>query len=369
MHARLIATALALASSAFAGTTTSISTTLTMSNLTPNHTESTSSTAEHTAACTVCPKDYDRNWNADRVINDTRKHHSSFKLFAYWKDTPEVRFPLHVLSHKESRKDMWQFKFGSPFNNSENDNATVFQPKWNLHDKSLETDGSAPIKETLYFRLYNGNYPKDTENWIGAVYHTIAVANKNKNKYKKENDSKLVAKKGWSLERENDDPLAYVLKGSEPAGNFYACFDQDTAVNDALPLITGGDNDEQPDISTLLHASSFLANLELVYSANVPKHEFATPGNSLVQSKGCTRVIVKVCSCCAATMLEVPKMTDRYLTGRRMDQPQVGSRPVGALELVTCLLSWLNNIAFLSHFLDLPMMILGCSTSQAHYLR
>jgi hypothetical protein len=299
MHAQLIATALALAGSALAGTSSSISftkvtTTSVVSMFDLNQTVSTTTAepvAEHTAACTVCPKDFDRNWNADSVLNDTRKHHSGFKLFAYKDDMPEVGFPLHVLSHKEDRKGMWQFKFGNPL--YPNENAELYQPKWNLHDKSLQTDGSTPINKTLYFRLYNGDYPRDTENWIGIVYHTIATASKRQKEYKKENNAELIAKKGWSLEREADNPLAYILKGSKPDGNFFACIGEKNVPEDVLPLTT--DSDEAPDVSDLLHVSAFLDNLELVYSAEQPKHDFETPGNSVKERKGCVPVTIKVC--------------------------------------------------------------------------
>jgi len=303
MHAQLIATALALAGSALAGTSSSssftkVTTTSTASMFDLNQTVSTTTAepvAEHTAACTVCPKDFDRNWNADSVLNDTRKHHSSFKLFAYMDDDSDG-LPLHVVSHKENRKDMWQFKFGSPFNISENSH--MYQPKWNLHDNALQTDGSAPINKTLYFRLYNGEYPKDTENWIGTVYHTIATSSRTKSKYKKEK-ADLVAKKGWTLEREDDDPLAYVLKGSKPEGRFFACFDQDTVEKDVLPLMNGSESGEPFGIRALLRFSSFLNNLELVYSADEPENDLlVTPGNTVVKSKGCGPITIKVCCRC-----------------------------------------------------------------------
>jgi hypothetical protein len=224
------------------------------------------------------------------VLNDTRKHHSSFKLFAY----PENKlsfdipgFPVHVLSHKDSRDNMWQLKFGNPIDSSDNDH--TYQPKWNLHDNSLQTDGSVPVNKTLYFRLYDGKYPKDTENWTGPVFHPIATTMKNKKEYKNERNAKLIAKKGWSLVREDEDPFAYTLKGSDPKGNFFACADE--SVRQAMvPDFIG---DEDPNNAW----AAFLTIAELVYTEATPRKPFLTNGNSLLDKKGCFPVIIKVCRC------------------------------------------------------------------------
>ena len=310
MHAQLITAALALAGSAFAGKVPKIHTTSTVTFYEPHPTESTT-TAEHHSACTVCPQTYDRNWDSDRVINDTRKHHSSFKLFAYPIDFDSpVGAPLHVVSHKDSRDNMWQLKFSDP----RNADAETNQPKWNLYDKSLQTDGSAPINKTLYFRLYDVKYPKDTENWTGPVYHPIATTKKNKKNYKNERNAKLIADKGWSLVREHDDPYAYTLKGSKPAGNFFACVVPD-AMNDAMndvSMLPGPANSvfdgkdlEDADtadlVSIMMMSSAVNKNLEIVYSTERPRQEFATAGNSLVGAKGCFPITIKVCCCHPAT--------------------------------------------------------------------
>lgn len=309
MHAQLLTAALALAGSAFGGKLPNIHTTSTMTLYAPKHTESTS-TAEHHSACTVCPKDYDRNWNSDRVLNDTCKHHSSFKFFAYFGDavSDDVALPLHVVSHKDSRDNMWQLKFGNPVNVEAK--SEIDQPKWNLDDNSLQTDGSAPINKTLYFRLYDGKYPKDTENWTGTVFHPIATTMKNKKKYKNERDAKLIADKGWSLVREDENPFAYTLKGSKPAGNFFACVVPD-AMKDAMstPPPPSVFDDEEPDdadmVDLVYTMMSMVSKLEIVYSAEQPKQEFDTAGNSLVDQKGCRPITIKVCCCHPAITLEV----------------------------------------------------------------
>lgn len=326
MHAQLITAALALAGSAFAGKLSSISTTSTITLYAPHHTEPTS-TGEHHSACTVCPKDYDRNWNSDRVINDTRKHHSSFKLFAYPNDgSTEAGVPLHVVSHKDSRDNMWQLKFSNPV--QADDKSDVHQPKWNLYDHSLQTDGSAPINKTLYFRLYDGKYPKDTENWTGPVFHPIATTMKNKKEYKNERNAKLIAKKGWSLVRENEDPFAYTLKGSEPKGNFFACVVPD-AVNDAtvVPEEPSIFDDEQPDATDMLDLSnammSMMSKLEIVYSKEQrPKEDFDTAGNSLVGAKGCFPITIEVCCCHSATMLQVRRRLTDMLQAKEWTHPK-----------------------------------------------
>lgn len=345
MHVQFIAAALALAGSAFAGTSSSSSSVsiTTTDVVTVYQFPKSTSTSEHTSACTVCPKDFDRNWNSDSVLNDTRKHHSSFKLFAYLKGQDEhgvPGLPVHLVSHKESRKDMWKLKIGSSLNGTDDKD----QPKWNLHDNALQTDGSAPINDTLYFRLYDGKYPKDTEYWTGPVYHAIATRNQNQKTYKKERNAKLTASEGWSLVRENDDPLSYVLKGSKPEGSFFSCIGtEDTAGSGSPSLID-----------------------DLVYSPQDPKEIFGTDGNLLESQKICLPVIIKV-SCFPAVMPQRSPMTDRRLAGRRVDQPQVmQSRvPSAPSSQLTCLLWWPNNIPFLSAFLALPMTILECSIGPA----
>lgn len=314
MHAQLITAALALAGSAFAGKLPNVHTTSTMTLYEPKHTESTS-TAEHHSACTVCPKDYDRNWNSDRVLNDTRKHHSSFKLFAYPDGIPDeanippqAGMPLHVVSHGDSRDKMWQLKLGSSMNADAKSQSD--QPKWNLYDNSLQTDGSAPINDTLYFRLYDGKYPKDTENWTGTVYHPIATTMKNKDTYKNERNAKLIAKKGWSLVREDENPFAYTLKGSKPAGNFFACVIPDDVKDgvSALPPPSVFDDEEADpaDVVDLMSTViSMVSKLDIVYSEEQPKQEFETAGNSLVDKKGCFPINIKVCCCHPAITLEV----------------------------------------------------------------
>ncbi|GAB7326870.1 hypothetical protein MBLNU13_g10796t1 [Cladosporium sp. NU13] len=297
MHAQLI-TALALAGSAFAGKLPNISTTSTMTLYASKHTESTS-TAEHHSACTVCPKDYDRNWNSDRVLNDTRKHHSSFKLFAYPEEAgiqSEAGIPLHVVTHGDSRDNMWQLKLADPMKDDAKSQRD--QPKWNLHDNSLQTDGSAPINKTLYFRLYDGKYPKDTENWTATVFHPIATTMKNKKTYKNERNAKLIADKGWSLVRDDENPFAYTLKGSKPEGHFFACVDPD-AIKDAMstlppPSVFDDDEADPADMVDLVSTMiSMVSKLEIVYSEQQPKQEFDTAGNGLVDPKGCRPITIK----------------------------------------------------------------------------
>lgn len=311
MHAQLVIAAMALAGSAFAGKLPKTHTTSTITMYAAHPTESTS-TGEHHAACTVCPKDYDRNWDSDRVINDTRKHHSSFKLFAYRDGvSDEPGLPIHVVSHKDSRDNMWQLKLGNLM--TADPKSHIDQPKWNLYDKSLQTDGSAPINKTLYFRLYDGKYPKDTENWTGPVLHPIATTMKNKKEYKNERNAKLIADKGWSLVREDENPFAYTLKGSKPAGNFFACFVPD-AVNDALAAPAPADifDDEETDDADMVDLANAMASmasmensLEIFYSAEHPRHQFDTTGNTLVDKKGCFPITIKVCRCHPITMFQV----------------------------------------------------------------
>jgi hypothetical protein len=293
------------------------------------------------------------------MLNDTRKHHSSFKLFVYPEndlDFDMPGFPLHVLSHKDSRDNMWQLKIGNPVNGDPNSHTR--QPKWNLYNNGLQTDGSAPINKTLYFRLYDGKYPKDTENWTGPVFHPIATTMKNKKEYKNERNAKLIADKGWSLVRDGDNPFAYVLKGSKPDGRFFACAIPGAA-EAALPDTFDGEDLDIDEASEFMNG--MLSPFKLVYSADAPREGFATAGNSLVDRKGCSPVIIKVCCCHSALILSSSPITDRNIAGRGMDSPQAGLKLLDILTSCrpTSPLWWLNNVVSFVSFLLLPTMILG----------
>ena len=54
-------------------------------------------------------------------------------------------------------------------------------------------------------------------------------------------------------------------------------------------------------VSTMM---SMVSKLEIVYSEEQPKQEFATAGNGLVDPKGCRPITIKVCCCHPATTLE-----------------------------------------------------------------
>lgn len=314
MHIQYLATTAALAGSAFAGVLASFSSTSTVT-LYPSSSTSTqaSTVAAPKSSCTVCPhpKDYDRNWEKDRVLNDTSKHHQSFKLFAYMETD---RFPLHLQSN---RKDMWSMKFGDPEDPEHNED----QPKWNLHDGGLQTDGSKPIKDKLYFRLFDGKFPKDTEFWTGPVYHDVSTRHPNKATYQKEGNAKLEATKGWSLIRDSKDPRAYVLTGSKPPGNFFMCID--------LP------EDEEPTTSSPVTDFNALYKPQLVYSESDPKKPLTLPSNSTSFDikKGCVPITIKV-SRCSAIVAHILFRSVHRLTSRRLKSgptPESRLRSFGAL--------------------------------------
>jgi hypothetical protein len=290
MHAQLVAATLALAGSVLGGavpgsssTSASWSSTTTVTMFSPDATKPAHATPP-AASCSVCPhpKDWDRNWDSDAVLNDTRKHHKSFKLFAHPGDYDELRFPLHLISRKSS-KDMWNLKFGS----IEDPSLNPHQPRWNLHDGSLQTDGSAPINDTVHFRLFDGMYSKDTEYWTGTVYHDVSTTHQSKRKYHKEGNAKLIAKSGWSLVREHDDPASYILKGTKPAGGFFVCIDQEAA--DKVPSTTAPDFLDQ--------YKTWLANsANIVYTASELKDGFRLSTNihHLITQKGCSPLTIRV---------------------------------------------------------------------------
>lgn len=301
MHAQLIAAILAVAGSALGETLPSYSSTSTVT-LYPSDSPTESKPPAGNPSCTVCPhpKDYDRNWNSDSVLNDTRKHHRSFKLFAYHKENAEdveARIPLHLLSRSDKGSpDFWNLKLG--FGDADSGKHNHFQSRWNLHDNALQTDKSAPINETLYFRLYDAKYSKDTEFWTGTIYHEISIPHENQKEYKKENNAKLVAKKSWSLVRDNENPLAYILKGSKPDGNFYACADFLSAGTEVPSALGGG---ETPEFGELLDQNeaaatmvAFLTTGHLVYSASDLEEPFAF---GTKKPKGCIPLVIKV-RCC-----------------------------------------------------------------------
>jgi hypothetical protein len=294
MHAQLVAATLALAGSAFGEALSGKRTTSTVTLFSPGPMDST--TAANTS-CTFCsnhphPKDTDRNWDADRVINDTTKHHHGFKLFAYPKDTEDERIPLHLITHESADKDdMFALHFPMSDDPEENKN----QPRWNLHDGSLQTDGSLPIKDILYFRLFDGKFPKDTEFWTGPVLRDVSTKNQNQKRFQNAKDVKLVAKEGWSLVRDGDNALEYLLKGSKPGGDFFACYD--------LESIAGAvESEDSSPKDFIKHLLTLIGTSHLVYSAEEHLKEgfnlsTKTPG----VKKGCMPLTIKV-SCHRTTM-------------------------------------------------------------------
>ena len=222
MHAGIVATSLALAGPALAGvlahTTSTVTTDVWIdapsdvpaTSIKPVATIPTIKPAKPTETCTP-PKDIDRHWNEDRVLNDTTKHHGHFKLWAHFKmpegEPEDIRLAVHLKMHEE-RKDIWDMVLGPEDNPPEN----VFQPRWNLIKNGLETDGSAPINDKLYLRLFPSELHGDTRGWITnpeegkkshckdfkgpVVYGSMLTTNKSKRTYHKENDAKLIAKDG-----------------------------------------------------------------------------------------------------------------------------------------------------------------------------
>lgn len=214
-----------------------------------------------TKACPTCPHPsvHNPNWNKLELLNDTRKNINGFKLFAKL-DAPPSEFPsrfaVHVREH-EGRKDIWNAKLfpavvdeairemeaesGMSYTQMKNEappegkaffaSIEAFnshQPRWNLADNRLETrsNDSAPVNDTLYFRLFENKDVKDTSNIVGPVYRSVLTTNPNKNKYDKERKAKLVGKKSWQLKRDPVAPWDYTLLNKDIDGNFFWCVEQ-----------------------------------------------------------------------------------------------------------------------------------------------
>jgi hypothetical protein len=293
MHAQLVAAILALAGSAFGEASSSKHSTSIVTLFTPGPSHSTTAASP---SCTFCsnhphPKDTDRNWGPDTVLKDTTKHHRSFKLFAYPKEADNelvTRSPLHLVVHESASKDdLWALHLGS----LPDDAPTTIQPSWNLHDGSLQTDGSAPINDTLYFRLFDSKYPKDTEFWTGSVFRDVSTKHQNQKRFKNEKGAKLEAKEGWSLVRDGDNAKAYLLKGSKPAGDFFACYEVEDIENfpDAMLETEQNPKDILKDFLTNIGSS------HLVYSAEEHlKEGFALSTKTPGVKKGCMPLTIKV---------------------------------------------------------------------------
>jgi len=206
-----------------------------------------------TSTCPECPhpSEYDPQWAQHAVLNDTLKHHNGFKLFAEPEGLPHfpMRFAVHVREH-EGRKDIWNIKlFPSALDDAlkemgtnlseiikatppseraelEKLNSNFHQPRWNLADNRLETRSrdSAPVDDTLYLRLFEDKDLKDTSQFHGGkVYRTVLTTNPSKNKYNKEHNAKLLAKKSWQLVRDADPSTEYSVKDKDIKGNFFWC--------------------------------------------------------------------------------------------------------------------------------------------------
>lgn len=312
MHVRVLAAGLAMAGSALAGTIPGTlpvePTKIIATTFLDLYTHAPIKGPQPTSACPSCdvphPKEWDPNWEKDAVLNDTTKHHKSFKLFAYPRGADsDMKLPVHIRQHPD-HKNVWSIKAAIDSEGRMDEH----QPKWNLHNKGLETDGSAPIKDKLYFRLWE---PKiSTHN--PQHYREMLTKDKGQKKYKQENNSKLVGRKSWSLVRDDKNPAAYELVGADPAGKFFFCVDLKTVKS--LKSLAGESTDpfhkDNPfhgklDDKDKVHLFKAMEKLlvdglgDLVYSNDKPNFEsgFGEEG-LLLDHKGvaqiCTPSVLKV---------------------------------------------------------------------------
>lgn len=214
MHFRNIAIPLTLATPALAGvlahTTTSTTVSLWVEEATPapshepepaHEASKPEESAEGHNPSPSChlpkPHEVDRHWDDERILNDTTKHHRNFQLFAVPKgaEKDNVRFPIHLKEHA-SRKDIWTLN--TTIHIPQSDLAGAQQPRWNLKQGGLQTDNSAPINDTLYFRLFESGWKRDTRAWAAkkGAYLPVLTTNPNKKTYHREHNAKLVGRDG-----------------------------------------------------------------------------------------------------------------------------------------------------------------------------
>lgn len=247
------------------------------------------------------PSEYVPNWNKHAILNDTRKHHTGFKLFAELRDSSPSdlpkRFAVHARQH-EDRKDIWNvklfpsmdqgmkglkaaglnfddlLKMAPPSGKSFLQEMKAFnshQPRWNIADNRLKTlkNNSEPINDDLYFRLFEDKVTKDTSDFHGHVFRSMLTTNSNKDKYQKEKNAKLIGKKSWQLVREPHPSFDYTLKNKDTKGGFYWCLDSKAlasmeAISRSKPS-TGSMQSDNVDIVESIKALGDITGGELKY--------------------------------------------------------------------------------------------------------
>jgi hypothetical protein len=226
--------------------------------------------APTSTACPKCQKPDEKL----KLLNDTRKNKvRGFKLFAEFdKETP-FRFALHVREH--DRKDIWNIKMVPAIGSSTADkhqqrlaSMNLHQPRWNLADNRLETrsNDSAPVNDTLYFRLYDAKVKKDSSEHKGPIMRSVLTTNPNKNKYGKEGNTKLLAKKSWQLRLDESIKSydTYTLENKDIKGSFFWCLGDEKVAALVQTAI-----DHKPEVSDPLDFPTLIGDhmdSELIYA-------------------------------------------------------------------------------------------------------
>ena len=262
--------------------------------------------------CPDCPHPSEHNpqWEKHAVLNDTRKHHNGFKLFAELHAPPSdfpARFAVHARQY-EGRKDIWNIKLfpsvmedalqemgvnytdvlkvAPPSAKAQMEEMRAFnahQPRWNLANNRLETrsNDSAPVNDTLYLRLFEDKDVKDTSQSHGKVYRTMLTTNPTKKKYNKEHNAKLIANKSWQLVRDADPSLEYFVRNKDTKGGFFWCVDQGRmAVMEIVSKKVGsGEEMELPEFIAALQTMGDHNGAELKYmDSNQSKVQLSKSG-------------------------------------------------------------------------------------------
>jgi hypothetical protein len=269
--------------------------------------------APTTTACATCPHPevHNPNWDKLALLNDTRKNIKGFKLFAEFGDELPLRMAVHVKEHQD-RKDIWNIKMiaANVSSTPKEDDAFVprqdlasmntNQPRWDLADNRLQTraNDSTPVDDTLYFRLYDAKVKKDTAEHKGKILRSVLTTNSNKNKYKKEGNTKMLAKKSWQLKRDEKEPYHYTLLNKDTKGGFFWCMTDAKAMAIFEKAISSmaSVTKEEPQLSDFPDLVKLIGDnngAELIYAdAQTHDGDFAFTRGDLTEH--CTPITLKV---------------------------------------------------------------------------
>lgn len=275
------------------------------------------------------PSMHNPDWKKHALLNDTRKQVNGFKLFAeFGKGAHPLRYALHVREH-ENRKDIWNVKMVPAFKlipsgpgaeeptaAQDSSSLNTHQPRWNLADNRLETrsNESAPVNDTLYFRLYDAKVKKDTTELKGPVLRSVLTTNPNKHKYGKEGNVKMLAKKSWQLQRDTEEPHHYKLQNKDVKGNFFWCLHDATKMAALKRTVAAANEDQNMAMSNIADYAKLVGDhndSELVYADSLDHSSGLLKFNKGGAEEHCLEVTLKV------TLMTSSTSCNRFLDKHR----------------------------------------------------